>query len=196
MLNVDDVIETANHFRCIDMIIDNAKAALTEKLIKELHLILKNGTSDSRKEWFAVGDYKKRDLFYQEFMKIMNAIKKRIDPESDIDYAGMFTKKGSVVSGSEETVFYVSRLLAAVEMISHECPIIMDSFRAEDLSTDKEARVLKEMLRLHNQCILTTTLKEENGKYNTFDGIHVLDYTNHRTNKILGQEHLDDFRNY
>ena len=58
-LNVDDVIETANHFRCIDIIIDNAKSVLTEKFIKELHLILKNGTSDSRKEWFAVGDYKK-----------------------------------------------------------------------------------------------------------------------------------------
>ncbi len=59
VLNVDDVIETANHFRCIDMIIDNAKAALTEKFIKELHLFLKNSTSDSRKGWFAVGDYKK-----------------------------------------------------------------------------------------------------------------------------------------
>ena len=59
IMNVDDVIETANHFRCIDMIIDQAKAVLTEKLIKELHLTLKNGTSDSRKEWFAVGDYKK-----------------------------------------------------------------------------------------------------------------------------------------
>ena len=59
VLNVDDVIETANHFCCIDMIIDNAKAALTEKLLKELHLILKNGTSDSRKDWFAVSDYKK-----------------------------------------------------------------------------------------------------------------------------------------
>ena len=58
-LNVDDVIETSNHFRCIDMIIDNAKAALTEKFIKELHLILKNSTSDSRKDWFAVGDYKR-----------------------------------------------------------------------------------------------------------------------------------------
>ena len=58
-LNVDDVIETVNHFRCIDMIIDHAKAALTEKFIKELHLILKSGTSDSRKDWFAVGDYKK-----------------------------------------------------------------------------------------------------------------------------------------
>ncbi len=59
VLNVDDVIETANHFRCIDMVIDNAKAMLTEKLIKVIHLILKNGTSDSRKDWFAVGDYKR-----------------------------------------------------------------------------------------------------------------------------------------
>ena len=58
VLNVDDVIETANHFRCIDMIIGHAKAALTEKFIKELHLILKSGTSDSRKDWFTVGDYK------------------------------------------------------------------------------------------------------------------------------------------
>lgn len=59
VLNVDDIIETANHFRCIDMIIDGAKSALTEKFIKELHQILKKGTSDSRKDWFAVGDYKK-----------------------------------------------------------------------------------------------------------------------------------------
>ena len=59
VLNVDDVIETVNHFRCIDMIIDNAKANLTEKFVKELHLVLKTGTSDARKAWFAVGDYKK-----------------------------------------------------------------------------------------------------------------------------------------
>lgn len=59
VINVDDVIETANHFRCIDIIIDNARATLNEKFIKELHLVLKNGTSDSRKDYFAVGDYKK-----------------------------------------------------------------------------------------------------------------------------------------
>ena len=59
VLNVDDVIETANHFRCIDLIIDNAKVTLTEKFIKNIHLILKNGTSDSRKDWFAVGNYKR-----------------------------------------------------------------------------------------------------------------------------------------
>lgn len=59
IINVDDVIETANHFRCVDLIIDNAKAVLTGKFIRELHLVLKNGTADSRKEWFAVGEYKK-----------------------------------------------------------------------------------------------------------------------------------------
>ena len=59
VLNVDDVIETVNHFHCIDIIIDSARAVLTEKFIKDLHFILKNGTSDSRKDWFAVDDYKK-----------------------------------------------------------------------------------------------------------------------------------------
>ena len=59
-VNVDDVIETVNHFRCIDMIIDNANGMLSEKLIKDLHYTLKSGTSDSRLDWFAVGEYKKR----------------------------------------------------------------------------------------------------------------------------------------
>lgn len=58
-VNVDDVVETANHFRCIDMVIDNAMYLLSETLIKRLHLTLKNGTSDSRKDWFAVGEYKR-----------------------------------------------------------------------------------------------------------------------------------------
>lgn len=58
-VNVDDIIETTNHFRCTDLIIDKAKAKLTESLIKELHLLLKLGTSDSRKDWFNVGEYKK-----------------------------------------------------------------------------------------------------------------------------------------
>ena len=58
-LNVDDIVETANHFRCIDLIIDRAGSIISEALIKQLHAMLKNGTSDSRKDWFVVGDYKK-----------------------------------------------------------------------------------------------------------------------------------------
>jgi Fic family protein len=58
-INVNDIIETVNHFRCIDMVIDHAMDELTADFIKQLHLVLKTGTSDSRKEWFAVGDYKR-----------------------------------------------------------------------------------------------------------------------------------------
>lgn len=58
-VNVDDIVETVNHFRCIDYVIKNAEKPLTEAFIKELHKILKTGTADSRKEWFAVGRYKK-----------------------------------------------------------------------------------------------------------------------------------------
>ena len=53
------MIETANHFRLVSLIIDNAKSTLTQEFIKELHLLLKNGTSDSRRDRFVVGDYKK-----------------------------------------------------------------------------------------------------------------------------------------
>lgn len=60
VLHVDDIVETANHFRCIDMVIDNAGKKLTETFIKRLHFTLKSGTSDSRKDWFMVGDYKIR----------------------------------------------------------------------------------------------------------------------------------------
>lgn len=58
-VRVDDVVETANHFRCIDLVIDAANHAITESMIKQLHAVLKNGTTDSRKDWFAVGDYKR-----------------------------------------------------------------------------------------------------------------------------------------
>ncbi len=58
-VNVDDIVETVNHFRCIDYIIDHAEQPVTESLVKQLHLLLKTGTSDSQKDWFAVGDYKR-----------------------------------------------------------------------------------------------------------------------------------------
>ena len=58
-INIDDIIETTNHFNCVNLIIDKAKSKLTASMIKELHYILKTGTSDAQKDWFNVGDYKK-----------------------------------------------------------------------------------------------------------------------------------------
>ena len=58
-IKVDDIVETANHFKCIDQVIDMANFMLSESFVKQLHLLLKSCTSDSRKSWFAVGDYKR-----------------------------------------------------------------------------------------------------------------------------------------
>lgn len=58
-VNANDIVETMNHFRCMDWIIEMARHQLSEKMIKGLHLMLKNGTTDSRQSWFSVGDYKK-----------------------------------------------------------------------------------------------------------------------------------------
>ena len=55
-VNVDDVVETANHFKCIDLVIEQARQPVSESFIKLLHRTLKSGTSDSRKSWFAVGE--------------------------------------------------------------------------------------------------------------------------------------------
>ena len=57
--NIDDIIETVNHFKCIDYIIDNYKSSITPSFIKTLHKMLKTLTSDSNTDWFVVGDYKK-----------------------------------------------------------------------------------------------------------------------------------------
>ncbi|MBO4730178.1 MAG: Fic family protein [Bacteroidaceae bacterium] len=58
-VNVDDIVETINHFRIIDYIIEHAEEPVTEHFVKQLHLMLKMGTSDSQKDWFAVGEYKR-----------------------------------------------------------------------------------------------------------------------------------------
>ena len=57
-VKIDDIVETVNHFRCVDLVIDGAKSKLTESFIKQLHFILKSGTTDSLQSWFKVGGYK------------------------------------------------------------------------------------------------------------------------------------------
>lgn len=77
-INSDDIVETTNHFRCIDYIIDNATRKPSEHMIKKLHLLLKNGTSDSRKDWFAVGAYKK---FPNEVGNIATTLPENVEKE-------------------------------------------------------------------------------------------------------------------
>lgn len=138
---------------------------------------------------------KSRNAFLTQILQRMNTIKHQIDIESKHDYDDIFTKRGTVISGSEETVYYLSRLISIAEICRHGCPIIMDSFRAEDLSTEKEERALKILSSLNCQCILTTTLKaEEKEKYAKMKMINAIDYTNHESNKVLQKSYCEEFQ--
>lgn len=88
----------------------------------------------------------------------------------------------------------MSRLYAFKKILKHQYPIIIDSFRAEDLSTSKENVVLNLFTNLGDQVIFTTTLKtEELGKYDNYEGINHIDYKNHAPSKMLSKEYLGAF---
>ena len=72
---IDDIIETVNHFRCFDYMLSVADKELSEDIIKQIHYILKSGTTDSQKEWFAVGDYKKRPNMVGDMKETTHLIK-------------------------------------------------------------------------------------------------------------------------
>ena len=157
--------------------------------IAEIEAKLKEGIQENAEA------NEQRRLFYTEVVDTLNKVRTTIDTESTVSYQDLFTKKGTVASGSEETVFYVSKLIALARKTQHPCPIIMDSFRAEDLSTDKEKRVLDLLRELGKQCILTTTLKvEEIGKYDSLDDIIVIDYSNHQSSKLLNPVYVDELK--
>lgn len=82
--NIDDIVETVNHFKCFDLVLENVNHKLTENFIKKLHWTLKNGTTDSRLSWFNVGDYKTlpNEVSGKETAepkKVKNEIKKILD---------------------------------------------------------------------------------------------------------------------
>ncbi len=140
-VNVDDIVETNNHFKCVDMIIDNAKKPLTEKFIKELHYILKTGTSDSRKDWFNVGEYKSRpnevggnktcppEKVTEEIKKLLaNYNKKQTKPINDII---KFHKDFETIHPFQDGNGRVGRLIMFKECLANNIVpfIIEDKFK-------------------------------------------------------------------
>ncbi|WP_235206859.1 hypothetical protein [Paenibacillus tyrfis] len=125
---------------------------------------------------------------------IMNATYKEIDPAGNLIFESIFTKSNQIFSGSEATVYHLIKLYSLAKQLHYNLPIIVDSFRAEDLSTEKESIVLEFFSKLDIQVIFTTTLKsEEVGKYDNIETINHIDYSNHAASKILGKEYLKEF---
>ncbi|MBR5219004.1 MAG: Fic family protein [Clostridia bacterium] len=136
-IKVDDIIETTNHFRCIDSVIDNAGYELSEKYIKELHRILKSGTGDSRKDWFRVGEYKKLpnevggaetvapENVHAEIRKLLDAYnsKKQVVLDDIIDFHVRFERIHPFQDGNGR----IGRLIMFKECLKHNItPFIID----------------------------------------------------------------------
>lgn len=160
-----------------------------DKKISELNNQLKVSTD------FGNTTKEKQEEILKSIVSQMNEVYKIIDFEGTEVFSDIFTKKGVTYSGSEATVFHILKIYAFAAVLKHFYPIIIDSFRAEDLSTPKENKVLNLFSQLQNQVILTTTLKnEELGKYNGLSGINHIDYSNHTPSKILSSSFLNEFK--
>lgn len=148
---IDDIIETVNHFRCFDYILSVADKELSEDIIKHIHLILKSGTTDSGKEWFAVGEYKKRPNVIGDMIetthpsKVATEIKQLLKSyrengnvtfEDIIDFHFKFEKIHPFQDGNGR----VGRLVMFKECLKYNIP----PFIIEDTSKEYYRRGLKE----------------------------------------------------
>lgn len=139
---IDDIIETVNHFRCFDYILSVADKELSEAIIKHIHLLLKNGTTDSQKEWFAVGDYKKRPNMIGDMIetthpsKVASELKnllKKYRENSNITFENIinFHYKFERIHPFQDGNGRVGRLILFKECLKHNIPpfIIEDSMK-------------------------------------------------------------------
>ena len=131
-----------------------------------------------------------RASFKASVLETMNMVRRKINDDPDaLEYSDLFTPANSPYTGSEGTEFFLARVYALATHVKHGLPIVIDSFRAEELSSAREERALPLFMGLPNQVIFTATLKgEEAGKYHDKDGINNIDYTDYTVNKLLSDK--------
>ena len=136
---------------------------------------------------------KKRESLNKEMVNELNRIYSEIDSNHD-KIENLFTKRDDTMSGSEQTAFYISKMLLFEQFFHSPMPIIMDSFRAEELSTEQEANALGLFKKAGKQVILSATLKtQERGKYDDQKEINSIDYSEHTPHHILNGEYVGRF---
>lgn len=137
-----------------------------------------------------------RAAFKTLVLDTMNMVRREINDDPDAgEYTDLFTAANSPYIGSEATEFFLARVYSLAKHVSHGLPVIIDSFRAEELSTAREERALPLFVRLPNQVILSATLKgQEIGKYQDNDSIKNIDYAGYTVNKLLADTDNDKFK--
>lgn len=127
----------------------------------------------------------------------MKSYYSKIDPQGLLRFEDLFTKTGETYSGSEGQEYYFCKLLSLNKILSHNFPLIIDSFREGELSSSKETLMLSEYIKLNKQVILTSTLKDEEydaDKYYNIDNLNVIDYSMLADSKILQSNFVPEFQ--
>lgn len=131
-------------------------------------------------------------------LDLMNHFSFEIDSEDGgATYENLFSKPGKVISGSEAQLFYLSKLFSFKQYLNHTFPIVVDDFRDKEISTIKEKNIISIAEKIGGQFIFTATLKEEEyhaDKYVLSDTLNPIDYSHHKSKKILNAEHVTSFK--
>jgi hypothetical protein len=139
----------------------------------------------------------KQKQLMQAIVDCMNSVYQIVDENGIQVFEDIFTKKGINYSGSEEQEFYFARLYALYMVFRHPFPLVIDSFRDRELSTNKEIKMLAILEQLDTQVIITSTLKQEEyleEKYESYKDVNALDYSHHKDSHILNSEHISQFK--
>lgn len=136
-----------------------------------------------------------RKVYKDSLLDTMNHIRRSLNDDPDAEeYDDLFTTSNSPHMGSEATEFFLARVYSLAVHADHGLPILIDSFRAEELSTSREERALPFFIDLPNQVIFTATLKgQEAGKYGNESDINNIDYTGYKVNKLLSDKDNESF---
>lgn len=136
---------------------------------------------------------KQKEKLYKELADKMYEVYRNIDPNGNLKFDGLFSKRSDVYSGSEGNEYYIAKMCAFAQVLKHDYPLIIDCYRDGELSSAKEDRLLKIMKDFNNQIILTVTLKDqEKGKYDDLKYINHINYDNHEVCKLLNKQYVKD----
>jgi hypothetical protein len=138
----------------------------------------------------------KNQTMIKTVIEKMNTYYRNVDPNGNLYFDSLFTKKDETYSGSEEQEYYYSRIMALNDYFKHPFPLIIDAFRSGELSTKKEKIMLDNYINLNKQVILTATLKDEEydkDKYKDLENVLALDYSYNEDSKILQSQYVEEF---
>lgn len=194
LLDRDNEISLADLVACKDDYINS------KEVDSEIQIVLQNleeTESALKSKRTLTSDLRERQReFSDELVSKMNYARRYISGnDQTTPYESLFSTKANVFSGSDETIYFAARDYALATVINHGMPLLIDSFRGEDLSTSRENRMLELYSRLQNQMILTTTVKKEEGreKYEADSRLNAIDYSQHKSEKILSKVYNIDF---